>query len=192
MTTNGETHTKRLAAPSFRSDVILHLMNGTDAKAIQRLYEISELKPLMNGVVTDALDAELQHLCSKQVNSILRSTKPKDLKNLTADAILKELKKESPLFLNILQTACYCKGAKSDHKRGITTTTNILKMVSPAAIIIKARCKQMSCWAAKNALALQFGGCSNMVSHKLQLFIGMINSSIQSCIILSSIILFIE
>ena len=41
---------------------------------------------------------------------------------------------------------------------------NKLKLLSPATILLKARCKEMSAWAAKNAIALQFGGCSNIVS----------------------------
>ena len=147
------------------ADAVQMLVKGYDEDMVNCLFAYPKTKPHVEKTVLRALNDELENLCSKNTNSVLRNTKPKELKNLTLHVINNELKTKSPLFHKVFQTMCISKGAISHHRSGTALTSNshIVKLISPATVILKARSKDMCAWASKNALALQYGGCSNMV-----------------------------
>ena len=112
--------------------------------------------------ILNSLSKELGDLCGKDTPSILRRTEVNHLHNLTLSAIQMELKERAPFFYDIMVAMCVSKDTKYNHMQ-LGTDIAMGKVVAPAAIILKSRCKDMKAWALKNSLALQYGGCSNMV-----------------------------
>ena len=134
---------------------MVSFVKGCDEDFVSDVMKDEGFRDKFVDSVSKVLDNEL--LCSKSHSSILRSTDPRDIASLDTVKLEEELKK-CPYFYRLLQMLCY---SKNTRYKGCD---NKLKLLSPAIVLLKARCKEMSAWAAKNAIALQFGGCSNIVS----------------------------
>jgi len=126
------------------------------------MMEDPDVKEKILSQAISYIDDELEKLCSKKEPSLLRQTTGKDLGTLTSEKVLSEIKERAPSFHRLFDTLCYSKGTRSHIASG-KQRKNMMKLVSTATVMMKNRCKSMSAWAAKNTLALQYGGCSNMV-----------------------------
>lgn len=113
------------------------------------------------------LEAELELLCSRNQPSILRDTSADALLTLSANRVMVELQERTPKFLSVLQKSCVSKRMRQNHARteeDADADGTLLKIISVACCLLKARCKDMLAWATRNSVSLQFGGCSTMVS----------------------------
>ena len=169
---DGSLHYHRLyEMGSTASKMVIALAKGDgDMKHVVKLLLADETtKEEIQSQTLSAVDVELEHLCSKKEPSILRSTPAPELHKLTSEKLVGELKDRAPIFYKFLHHVCYSKGTKYSQHQG-RQAVNSGKIVSPAAVILKTRCKSMMAWAGKNALALQYGGCSNMVKSEFHWF----------------------
>lgn len=65
----------------------------------------SVLHNIVKELVVKQMDDELETLCRKQTNSILRQTKPAELVCFEMSKLVCELKKEAPFVWQVLKSA---------------------------------------------------------------------------------------
>ena len=165
-----KTYRREYAIGSIQSKTAVALGKGDKLSLMQLLFADPSAKEQALKETIDVIDGEIESLCSKKDPSILRTTPASDLNQLTTESVLKEIEKRAPSFYRLLKHLCFSKGTKYSQNQG-KHALNSAKIVSTATVLLKSRCKSMMAWAAKNALALQYGGCSNMVRGLLETYI---------------------
>ena len=60
-------------------------------------------------LVVKKMDDELENLCRKQTNSILRQTKPAELVSFDVSKLVCELEKEAPFVWQVLKSVSFIK-----------------------------------------------------------------------------------
>lgn len=142
---------------------------GKVEAAIETLFEKKESRSMMLKKSLSTVDDELEGLCGLRNPSVLRGCSKEELLSLSTSKIEEELKQRAPSFVSFLTVCATSKQMRKDSRRKskIRKHCPSLKVVSPATILLKARCKEMNAWQIKNALRLQHGGCSTMSMNAL-------------------------
>ena len=79
---------------------------STSCKAIMKA---SVLHNTVKELVVKQMDDDLEHLCRKQTNSILRQTKPAELVSFDMSKLVCELEKEAPFVWQVLKSVSFIK-----------------------------------------------------------------------------------
>ena len=69
----------------------------------------SVLHKTVKQLVVKQMDDDLEHLCRKQTNSILRQTKPAELVSFDMSKLVCELEKEAPFVWQVLKSVSFMK-----------------------------------------------------------------------------------
>jgi len=154
---------KSIGRESALYNVVIGIMKEEFSEVVTALMKIPQGKENIEKQIASRLEIELSDLCSDRHPSVLRKTGSKELSKLTMESINDELKIRSPLTHRLLRAMCITRKTRQSHQRG-EREIPLSKIVSPACVILHARSKNMLAWSLKNSLALQYGGCSNMVS----------------------------
>ena len=85
------------------------------------------------------MDNELEELCKKRKNSILRQTKAEGLVAFKMENLIQEIEKETPLLNRILQSLC-C--STSDKRASRTSTVDQNVKATIVATILLERCPE--------------------------------------------------
>ena len=65
-------------------------------------------------LVVKQMDDDLEHLCRKQTNSILRQTKPAELISFDMSKLVCELEKEAPFVWQVLKSVSFMKKTRKE------------------------------------------------------------------------------
>ena len=119
-----------------------------------------ELSKSIKELVIKEMDNELEELCKKKKNSILRQTKAEELLAFKIEKLTQEIERETPLLNQTLQSIC-C----SNNKKRASTTSSADPCVKAtiAASILHERCPEMSAIAYRTGLVLRHAGAGGMV-----------------------------
>lgn len=103
---------------------------------------------------------ELEELCKKKKNSILRQTKPEELLAFRIEKFTQEIEQQTPLMNEFLQSSCCSNSTKRASKNA---TPNPCIKATIAAAILRQRCPEMSAMAYRTGLILRHAGTGRMV-----------------------------
>lgn len=101
------------------------------------------------------IDNELEELCKKKTNSVLRQTKPEELLKFKIEKLTQEIEQKTPLLNQTLQSICSSKRASSKVDLCVKATI--------AASILHERCPDMSAMGNRTGLVLCHSGAGDMV-----------------------------
>ena len=91
----------------------------------------SVLHNTVKELVVKQMDDDLEHLCRKQTNSILRQTKPAELVSFDMSKLVCELEKEAPFVWQVLKSVSFMKkNKKRVHSRGHSNLRNQCRCTS--------------------------------------------------------------
>ena len=99
---------------------------------------------------------ELEKLCNKRKNSILRQTKAEGLVAFRTETLVHEIENEIPLVNQLLESLCCSKSSK--RASGTSTVDQNVK-----ATILRERCPEMSALAYRTGLVLSHTGTRGLV-----------------------------
>ena len=117
-------------------------------------------------LVVKQMDDELENLCRKQTNSILRQTKPAELVSFDMSKLVCELEKEAPFVWQVLKSVSSSKNKKRAQKRGDQAQDLTTVCATIAATVLHTRCAEMSALAYRIGLLLRYSGAGGMVCCK--------------------------
>lgn len=88
------------------ANIIKYLSLGLFGTACKTMMRTPELSNSIKGLLIKEIDNELEELCKKRKNSILRQTKGTDLVAFKMVKFIQEIEKEMPILNQILQNIC--------------------------------------------------------------------------------------
>lgn len=132
-----------------------YLALGLFNTACKTVMHTPELSKSMKELVIKEIDNELEELCKKKTNSVLRQTKPEELLKFKIEKLTQEIEQKTPLLNQTLQSICSSKRASSK--------VDLCVKVTIAASILHERCPDMSAMAYTTGLVLCHSGAGGMV-----------------------------
>ena len=133
---------------------------------LQSHHESIVLCNTVKELVVKQMDDELENLCRKQTNSILRQTKPAELVSFDMSKLVCELEKEAPFVWQVLKSVSSSKNKKRAEKRGDQAQDLTTVCATIAATVLHTRCAEMSALAYRIGLLLRYSGAGGMVCCK--------------------------
>lgn len=142
------------------ANIVKYLALGLFSTACKTVMHTPELSKSIKELVIKEMDNELEELCKKKKNSILRQTKAEELLAFKIEKLTQEIERETPLLNQTLQSIC-C----SNNKKRASTTSSADPCVKAtiAASILHERCTEMSAMAYRTGLVLRHAGAGGMV-----------------------------
>lgn len=160
------------------ANVVKYLSLGVYKTAFKSTMTTPVLSGVIRGLVVKELDEEMERLCKIEENSILRKTNPEDLISFEVQKLIAEIDQEAPFVSQMLKSLCTSKNKKRAERGGrkchMPRNSNHAVVATIGAMILHARCPEMSALAYRIGLVLRYSGaggivCSNFLS--LYLFV---------------------
>ena len=142
------------------ANVVKYLSLGLFGTACKTMMHTSELSNSIKELLIKEMDQEIEELCKKRNNSILRQTKAEGLVAFRMEKLVHEIEKEIPLLNQILENLC-C--SKSNKRASGTPTVDQNVKATIAATILRERCPEMSALAYRTGLVLRHTGTGGLV-----------------------------
>jgi len=139
------------------ANVVKYLSLGLFGTACKTMMHTPELSNGVKELLIKEMDNELEELCKRRKNSILRQTKAEGLVAFKMEKLIQEIEKETPLLNRILQSLC----CSTSNKRTSTVDQNVKATI--AATILRERCPEMSALAYRTGLVLHHTGAGGLV-----------------------------
>lgn len=137
------------------ANILKYLALGLFNTACKTVMYTPELSKSMKELVIKEIDNELEELCKKKTNSVLRQTKPEELLKFKIEKLTQEIEQKPPLLNQTLQSICGSKRASSKVDLCVKATI--------AASILHERCPDMSAMAYRTGLVLCHSGAGGKV-----------------------------
>ena len=151
------------------ADIVKYLSLGLYNTACKIVMVSPKLSQVVKGLVVKEMDSEMEELCKKKNNSILRQTKATELLEFKMENFVKEIEEKTPLFNQTLQSIC----CSNNKKRASTSSSpNPCVKATIAAAILCERCPEMSAIAYRTGLVLRHAGAGGMVCCTFSYFVG--------------------
>lgn len=141
------------------ADVVKYLSLGLFGTACKIMMSTPQLSPICKELLIKEIDNELEELCRKGSNSILRQTKAEQLVAFQMAKFIQEIEEKTPLLNKTLQSIC-CSNRK---KRATDALVNPNVMATITATILHERCPEMSALAHRTGLVLRHAGAGGLV-----------------------------
>ena len=141
------------------ANVVKYLSLGLFGSACKAMTHSPELSRSIKELLIKEMDSELEELCKKRKNSILRQTKAEGLVAFRMEKLVHETEKEIPLN-QLLESLCCSKSSK--RASGTSTVDQSVK-ATIAATILRERCPEMSALAYRTGLILRHTGTGGLV-----------------------------
>ena len=142
------------------ANVVKYLSLGLFGTACKAMTHAPELSRSIKELLIKEMDNELEGLCKKRKNSILRQTKAEGLVAFCMEKLVHEIEKEIPLLNQLLESLCCSKSSK--RASGTSTVDQNVK-ATIAATILRERCPEMSALAYRTGLVLRHTGTGGLV-----------------------------
>ena len=137
------------------ADVVKYLTQGLFGTACKIMMHTPELSPICKELLIKEIDNELESLCKKRNNSILRQTKAEELVRFQMANFIQEIKEKTPLLSQTLQSTC----CSNNKKRAPDALVN----PNVKATILHQRYPEISALAFRTGLVLSHAGAGGLV-----------------------------
>ena len=125
-------------------NIVKYFALGLESTACKTIMLNPDLSKTVKKLVIKEMDNELEELCKKKKNSILRQTKPEELLAFKIEKFTQEIEQQTPLMNEFLQSSC-CSNSKKRASKNATPNPCIKATI--AAAILRQRCPEMSAMA---------------------------------------------
>ena len=142
------------------ANVVKYLSLGLFGTTCKTMMHTPELSNSVKELLVKEMDNELEELCKKRKNSILRQTKAEGVVAFKMEKSIEEIEKETPLLNRILQSLC-CSTSNKRASRTSTVDQNVGATI--VATILRERCPEMLALAYRTGLVLRHTGAGGLV-----------------------------
>ena len=141
------------------ANVVKYLSLGLFGTTCKTMMHTPELSNSVKELLVKEMDNELEELCKKRKNSILRQTKAEGVIAFKMEKSIEEIEKETPLLNRILQSLC-CSTSNKRASRTSTVDQNVKATI--VATILCERCPEMLALAYRTGLVLRHTGAGGL------------------------------
>lgn len=141
-------------------NIVKYFALGLESTVCKTIMLNPDLSKTVKKLVIKEMDNELEELCKKKKNSILRQTKPEELLAFKIETFTQEIEQQTPLMNEFLQSSC-CSNSKN--RASTNSTPNPCIKATIEAAILRQRCPEMSAMAYRTGLILRHAGTGRMV-----------------------------
>ena len=140
---------------------------GDDQQAVDQLIQLPDVRAAMMKETVRDIQRECAALCRKDSTSLFKLKSPKDIKCFSAVEQEKELVKDAPTFLTMLNAAA--NNSKQLQQNKLKTAESVVHgTMSAAGVLLNCRSMHMNALQTLTALTLHEGGANNKTFDRLQ------------------------
>lgn len=148
------------------ADVVKYLSLGLFGNACKTMMCTPELSPICKELLIKEIDNELEELCKKRNNSILRQTKAEELVDFQMAKFIQQIEEKTPLLNQTLQSIC----CSNNKKRAPDALVNPNVKATITATILHQRCPEMSALTYRTGLVLCHAGAGGLVCSEYAIY----------------------
>lgn len=141
------------------ADIVKYPALGLFGPACKTMMRTPALSPICKELLIKEIDNELEELCKKKNNSILRQTKAEELVDFQMAKFIQEIKEKTPLLNQTLQSIC----SSNNKKRAPDALVDPNVKATITATILHQRCPEMSALAYRTGLVLRHASAGGLV-----------------------------
>ncbi|XP_071476351.1 uncharacterized protein [Diadema antillarum] len=129
---------------------------GDSNAVIQHVYNMPNIKPLIQQLVLEEIKRETDHLCKPSANSLFRDSSLEGLQKFSVHDQYKELQEKAPVFLSMIEAASLSEtlGQLKTKTKEITMP----KLMTAASVLLHCKSQKVNNHQCINSLTLKSAG----------------------------------